>query len=571
MAEASELTLSDQKSLICNICLDLLNTPVTIPCGHSFCKDCITAIWEQQVDHEGCPQCSQTFSRRPHLISCVILKDLIEKLRSRKPQTDAEDHDVRCDACSTRRVKAIKSCLTCLSSYCTLHTEQHNDLHKGKKHQLIEVTDLQRQMCPQHGKLLELFCRTDRQCICLLCVVDEHKNHNIISASDERSEKQGKLMETLVKFLQKVQDRENEVKELKNTEESIRRSAQTAVAECERIFPEIICSLQKTCCRVKEVVSDKESFCLKNINGLQVKVQQEITDMKMKISEINQLLSTEDHIYFLQNDPSQGKELISKDCEDPSSISLHQDAPFHNVKMMISAMQERLMDVSKEMEIKISTEEVWSSAGGYKTLHDFKPRSTQRYSQCGQIDVFQFGKPMRAFSFNLQYVPELSSVPSQSQTSFETDNKQEMSWVNVPFFKPAVPLPDLVVVSTGEEDERVLFRHRAKLYCFHKELRVWKERGVGDLKILQNYQTKHTRLVMRRSQVLKLCANHYITSDMKLKPLKDSRRGWVWMAYDFAEDVGMVKQFAVRFRLQETVDAFKEIFEDAQETKSMFS
>ncbi|XP_065108512.1 uncharacterized protein [Paramisgurnus dabryanus] len=425
-------------------------------------------------------------------------------------------------------------------------------------------------MCPQHGKLLELFCRTDRQCICLLCVVDEHKNHDIISASDERSEKQGKLMETLVKFLQKVQDKENKVKELKNTEESIRRSAQTAGAECERIFPEIISFLQKTCCRVKEVILYKESLCLKNINGLQVKVQQEIADMKMKISEINQLLSTEDHIYFLQNDPSQGKELGSKDCEDPSSISLRQDAPFQNVKMMIPAMRKRLMDVSKEMEIKISQSFHPASAGGYKALHDNRPSSTQRCFQSGQIDVFQFGEPMRKFSFS----PDLSSVPSQSQTSFKTDNKKEKSCVNGSFFKPVVPLPDLVVVTTGEENERVLFRHRAKLYCFDKELCMWKERGVGDLKILQNYETKHTRLVMRRLQILKLCANHYITSDMKLEPLKESGRGWVWMAYDFAEDVGMVKLFAVRFRLQETEDTFKEIFEDAkdaQETKSTFS
>uniref|UniRef100_A0A8C1NQ61 RanBD1 domain-containing protein n=1 Tax=Cyprinus carpio TaxID=7962 RepID=A0A8C1NQ61_CYPCA len=83
-------------------------------------------------------------------------------------------------------------------------------------------------------------------------------------------------------------------------------------------------------------------------------------------------------------------------------------------------------------------------------------------------------------------------------------------------FDPVVPLPDLVEVSTGEENEQVLFSHLAKLYCYDKDLSQWKERGIGNLKILQHYKTKRTRLVMRRDQVLKLCANHWIASNMNL-------------------------------------------------------
>ena len=50
---------------------------------------------------------------------------------------------------------------------------------------------------------------------------------------------------------------------------------------------------------------------------------------------------------------------------------------------------------------------------------------------------------------------------------------------------------------------------RAKLFRFSKDSNEWKERGTGDLKFLKHKQTQKTRIVMRRDQTLKVCANHY--------------------------------------------------------------
>ncbi|XP_051566614.1 E3 ubiquitin/ISG15 ligase TRIM25-like [Myxocyprinus asiaticus] len=345
--------MTDQESLSCSICLDLFKNPVIIPCGDTFCKDCITGLWEQ-CDHLGlfsCPQCKQTFSQRPHLIKCVVVKELCEKLRKMRPQTLS---GVSCDSCTTTRMKAIKSCLTCLLSFCDSHVEQHNDLHGGKKHQLIDATDLQSKTCSQHGKLLEFYCRTDQQCICVLCGMNDHKNHDTISAADEREEKQSTLMKTHEKFLQKIQDRENDFKELTKAEESVKHSAQTTVAECERIFSEVVSSIQKISARIKEVISDKERAELSRIQELQEKVQQEIVDMKMKVSELDQLMPTEDHIQFLQNSSSHYDEPTSEKIQDLSSMSLNANVLFHDVMMMVSKVQERWMDVNKETEAEIS-------------------------------------------------------------------------------------------------------------------------------------------------------------------------------------------------------------------------
>ena len=77
------------------------------------------------------------------------------------------------------------------------------------------------------------------------------------------------------------------------------------------------------------------------------------------------------------------------------------------------------------------------------------------------------------------------------------------------FIQPVIPLPDKVSVVTGEEQEEELFVHRAKLY--RKVGSEWKERGLGNIKILHHTNNDKVRLLMRREQVHKICLNHYLT------------------------------------------------------------
>ncbi|KAA0716189.1 E3 SUMO-protein ligase [Triplophysa tibetana] len=188
-------------------------------------------------------------------------------------------------------------------------------------------------------------------------------------------------------------------------------------------------------------------------------------------------------------------------------------------------------------------------------------------------NLFCFGKSSTGFSFSFQPIVSPSKSPSQlnqSQGSVGTDDEQELSQEEErdgQYFEPIVPLPDIIKVSTGEENELLVFSHRAKLFRYDKQLSQWKERGIGDLKILQHYETKCVRLVMRRDQVLKLCANHWINSTMNLESMKGSDKAWIWSAFDFAEGKGSVEQLAVRFKLQETATAFKNIFEEAKDAQ----
>lgn len=131
-------------------------------------------------------------------------------------------------------------------------------------------------------------------------------------------------------------------------------------------------------------------------------------------------------------------------------------------------------------------------------------------------------------------------------------------------FEPVVPLPALIEVSTGEEEENLLFSDRAFLYRYVPDTKEWKEKGRGDMKILEHKTTGRTRVLMRREQVLKICCNHYITPQLSLKPLQTSDRTWTWSAQDFSEGELVQETFALKFKTMDQAQKFKNVFEEAQ-------
>ncbi|XP_051747716.1 tripartite motif-containing protein 16-like [Ctenopharyngodon idella] len=346
-------TRISQDEFKCSECLDLLKDPVTIPCGHSYCKSCITGCWDQ-VSVYKCPQCRQTFSPRPALAENTMLAEVVDKLKKRKLPADcyAGAGDVQCDVCTGRKYKAVKSCLVCLESYCQNHHEEHESFFKRKRHNLTEATErLQEMICQTHDKLLEVFCRTDQKEICVLCTMDEHKNHDTVSAAAQRTEKQNQLKETQRSFQQRIQQREKDLQQLREAVESHKHSAQTAVEDSERIFTELIRSIERSRSEVTQRIRDQEKTAVSRAEGRLEQLEQEINDMRRRDAELEQLSHTQDHIHFLQSFQSLSAPPESTDINDDLFSSL---SSFDGVRESVRQLRDKLEDFCKEELEKIS-------------------------------------------------------------------------------------------------------------------------------------------------------------------------------------------------------------------------
>ncbi|XP_051521137.1 E3 ubiquitin-protein ligase TRIM16-like isoform X2 [Myxocyprinus asiaticus] len=313
MAEASISVAHEQFS--CSICLDLLKDPVTIPCGHSYCMNCITNFWNQD-DLKGvysCPWCRKTFTTRPALGKNVVFAEMVEKLKKTKLQTAVPAHcyagagDVECDICSGRKHKAVKSCLECLNSYCQNHLEQHENFFRNKRHNLMDATKrFQEMICRQHNKLLEVFCRTDQKCICMLCTIDDHKNHDTVSASVERTKKQSHLEETQKKYQQRIQESEKKIEELRRAVESHKSfSAPPGSPVLPNITVSSLLSFDEVIKSVSQLKQQLEDFCREHME----KISDRVTDIEI-----------------ITDEPKTRNEFLQYSCQftvDPDTVNKH--------------------------------------------------------------------------------------------------------------------------------------------------------------------------------------------------------------------------------------------------------
>ncbi|XP_063049863.1 E3 ubiquitin-protein ligase TRIM47-like [Engraulis encrasicolus] len=301
---------SNEDIFMCPICLDFLKDPVTLNCGHNFCLGCIEDCWNEE-DVKGvysCPQCRKTFTPRPVLNKNIIIAELVDQMRKSRIQTAAAVEcaagpgDVACDVCTGRKLKAVKSCLECLVSYCDTHLKVHDEANPGRNHTMTDATgQLQERICPHHKKALEIFCRTDQSCICYLCTMDDHKGHDTITARAEWSQKKEGLGQSQRRCQQIIQLKEKELQELRKAVETLKSGTQTAVKESERMFTEMIRSIERRRSEVTELIRAQEKAEVSRAEGLLKRLEQEIAELKRTDAEMKQLSLTQDPIHFLKN------------------------------------------------------------------------------------------------------------------------------------------------------------------------------------------------------------------------------------------------------------------------------
>uniref|UniRef100_A0A087XSQ5 Tripartite motif-containing protein 16-like n=1 Tax=Poecilia formosa TaxID=48698 RepID=A0A087XSQ5_POEFO len=352
----------DEDMLRCAICLDLLKDPVTIPCGHNYCSECIKNHWKGQDQKAiySCPQCREVFIPRPVVGKNTMLAELVEEIKKVTLQDAPHLHryvgpgDVSCDFCTGRKMKATKSCLQCLASYCDLHLQPHYDSPAFKTHKLVTASaDIQENICSLHNKMKEIFCRSDQQTICFLCSMEKHKGHDTVSAAAERTEWQQELGPRRQDIWQRVQDREEALKLLQKEGDAITNSARDTVENIQAMFNQLLQPLAQRSCDVQQLIGSQQEAEMRQVEELQQRVQQEISELTRRDHELEKLSHTEDHVQFLRRYPS----LISLGPSTNSDINIQSPNYFNQITYPITELIQKLQDTLRQEWTRITMRE----------------------------------------------------------------------------------------------------------------------------------------------------------------------------------------------------------------------
>uniref|UniRef100_A0AAQ4R251 G protein-coupled receptor 156 n=1 Tax=Gasterosteus aculeatus aculeatus TaxID=481459 RepID=A0AAQ4R251_GASAC len=317
-------TLLTKEQLLCPICLDLFNQPVSTPCGHNFCRDCIQRYW-QSANLSQCPMCKQKFYRRPELKVNTFICEVASQFKNSLEKKDKEEAstvdqysslkgDVSCDVCVGKGVKALKSCLECLASFCETHLEPHHVLGTFKKHHLINPTmNMQDRVCKKHAKLLDLFCNTDQTCVCQVCIKRDHSAHRTVSVVDESRDRRAQIQRINAEVEEMIKCRLEKISEINQTVELSRGNTDREIEESMQVFNNLLHFVQRGQAEVVEAIGAKQRKIQGEARGLIVELEQEINELRRRNAELEELSRAEDDLFLIRSFPGSSTPPATRD------------------------------------------------------------------------------------------------------------------------------------------------------------------------------------------------------------------------------------------------------------------
>nr|XP_046229715.1 E3 ubiquitin/ISG15 ligase TRIM25-like isoform X2 [Scatophagus argus] len=346
----------------CPVCLDILKDPVSTPCGHTYCMACINNYWDQaESGHFSCPQCRESFSPRPVLRRNTVLAEVVDKLKLSEMVSAPELYlggvgDVPCDFCPAEsKLRAVKSCLVCLASFCELHVLPHREVGTLRRHKLVAaVESLAERLCAQHrlglepaGAGSEPQAAAEWSGDCLLCEADQEEVHNVDA---QRPRKQLQLQESQRIIQERTQRGERELEEFQQSLESLKVSASAVLEDSEALFADMALRLEKTKAEVRARLEAKERAVVGRAERDIEMLEKDLEELRRRDDEISQLLHTEDNAHFLQAAPLLCVPLATG--RHSRALSLPTEA-FSGARRALCHLRSRMEEVCREEVDKI--------------------------------------------------------------------------------------------------------------------------------------------------------------------------------------------------------------------------
>ncbi|KAK3567827.1 hypothetical protein QTP86_027229, partial [Hemibagrus guttatus] len=325
MASSSSVLCEDQ--LQCPICLDVFTDPVSTPCGHNFCMLCLKEFWNRS-SHCQCPLCKEEFHKHPELrvnmftaaLAAPFIKSVQVTSSTTADKLPLKTKKVLCDSCTEEKLEALKSCLDCGVSYCNTHLMLHKTTANLMKHKLIDpVENLENYICLKHERPLESFCRDD----------------------------QIQLGKTQAKVQQMIQERLKKTEKIKHSVKLNEKTTEKEKADVVKIFSNLMRCIERNQAELLNVMEEKQKAAERQAEEFIKELEQEITELTRRNTELGQLSHTEDHLHLLQIYPSLCSPLHTQDW---TRITIKFHLSVETLSRSVSQLQEILREEMDKLD-----------------------------------------------------------------------------------------------------------------------------------------------------------------------------------------------------------------------------
>ncbi|XP_040190743.1 E3 ubiquitin-protein ligase TRIM11-like [Rana temporaria] len=284
-----------KENLECSVCLNIFKDPVTLRCGHHFCRDCIGRVLDTQWGTGGysCPECRENFKKRPVPQTNMPLCQRSEALRN--TQGGQDKTGISCTTSSIHApVPAVKSYVMC-----------DDDLRvpsKSPEHVLCDpTTPPENRKCSIHKEILEYYCTEDSSCICIFCRLDgEHRGHQVETLDEASEKKNKKLINVLQKLKTEREETEKRVQSLQEHRWKVQGKADDETERATALFRDLRRRLEDLEKRVLKEISGQAEQVSLSLSDLIQQLETKMEELSRKMEDIEELCNMTDPLTFLQ-------------------------------------------------------------------------------------------------------------------------------------------------------------------------------------------------------------------------------------------------------------------------------
>ncbi|XP_075175610.1 E3 ubiquitin/ISG15 ligase TRIM25-like [Anomaloglossus baeobatrachus] len=393
--------------LDCSICLSLYTDPVSLRCGHFFCRSCIVSALDAQeaAGVYSCPDCRAQYPERPALEKNLKLENIVERFSSAQPEM--EETRIFCTYCIKSPVLAVRTCLQCETSLCEEHLAAHN---KSVIHNLIEPTvSFMDRKCSTHKEVLKYYCPKDNTCICVSCwVAGAHKGHDVELLDVASEDVKEKLRLDIEKLKSKKEDAEKRVQNLKDHGAEQEEKSSGLADKVTGLFTDLRKKLDDLEERIQGEISRQKDQVSLSVSDLVGQVELHMKEVSKKINNLEGLCNMSDPLSFLQGvntgDISAGSCDVISDVRDAPCVDeglilqiLHRGLENFAVyvldmfkKRQFSVMEKSdiLLDIDTASNTIIISQDLRSAS--YTSTWQYRPDGPKRFTSCQVLSSRSF-------------------------------------------------------------------------------------------------------------------------------------------------------------------------------------